>query len=873
MKHLDISCIKLVAIVMLACADGGNTNTMRYSRILPPNQRSPYSSGGNHRRYFSTLQRSYIIHKGSSAKLHGSRGKASQSTSFDGNRQRPPMQTSTPAMPIARPPTALRVKGTNRFAARSLKSTLVSTLRRYEKTGNKTELIRRVERILTNLPGPQKSVNSLRRTFANHKLKSRAEFGRLWSGIHETKLGLNQIQTECVDLKKNITSTTTRLQQTTQQHENNLSNVQMMIKQIEKHQNIQDVRYFEVAERGTNNSRELYQIKEEIDQELRSIRLERDTMAQSLSHIQRRLQINFNEELNQHRSVLSQIEKTIVTHNDMLLNHDETIASRQVAVNWINHTIQGQKREMSDINIRVETLQREADSNIYRLLKQARSRLSTIAGIQSSVMRLNRSLQQTTFKENYLEAKLANIEEILQRLIDHLNSGKEVGPVPEANSTHAELRNLSHTTVKKNKNADHEVIPQTKTTNTKPIVLNHLKYVSTTARDVMEAIEETGFEDRLDRMSRSLRHHNEKLTNVSDTMKSVMEDIRSLSITTSNYFSIINEQANTIRKQNETIAVLLHKFSHRESVLASHLEYQHNTVMKLMSIVTSFAQQLRQPLQQHRDCHDLWMNGQFTNGVYSVIKNMEMKPVYCNMSDEGGWTIIQRRSDGTQDFNTDLHNYQVGFGSVFGEYWLGLENIRWLTHGRIYSLRIILEDWGGNQRHATYDQFMVYGQNYVLMVSGYRGNAGDAMMASNDVPFQARKQGRDRTITSNADCTTTRQSGWWFPTNCGEANPNGPYPADPRKPAKKERETNYLGELVEPTTQWMRWRRDDFPLKKVSMQIIPRDVLLESDFSTTLQDELQPEDTNPVHSIQSEEVDEEVPVYNARQVVHNTPQL
>lgn len=53
--------------------------------------------------------------------------------------------------------------------------------------------------------------------------------------------------------------------------------------------------------------------KEEIDQELRSIRLERDTMTQSLSHIQRRLQIIFNEGLNQHRSAINQIEKTIVT--------------------------------------------------------------------------------------------------------------------------------------------------------------------------------------------------------------------------------------------------------------------------------------------------------------------------------------------------------------------------------------------------------------------------------------------------------------------------------------------------------------------------------------------------------------------------------
>jgi len=70
------------------------------------------------------------------------------------------------------------------------------------------------------------------------------------------------------------------------------------------------------------------------------------------------------------------------------------------------------------------------------------------------------------------------------------------------------------------------------------------------------ALSETGFEDRLDRMSRSLQHHNHKLENVTSVMRGVMEDVRSLSITTSNYFTLINEHAAIIRKQNETINAL-----------------------------------------------------------------------------------------------------------------------------------------------------------------------------------------------------------------------------------------------------------------------------------------------------------------------------
>ena len=66
---------------------------------------------------------------------------------------------------------------------------------------------------------------------------------------------------------------------------------------------------------------------------------------------------------------------------------------------------------------------------------------------------------------------------------------------------------------------------------------------------------------------------------------------------------------------------------------------------------------------------------------------------------------------------TDWNDYVNGFGSVYGEYWLGLDTVRWLTHSRIYKLMFIFEDWDGTVTHANYDEFLVYGQEYVLSVS------------------------------------------------------------------------------------------------------------------------------------------------------------
>ena len=71
----------------------------------------------------------------------------------------------------------------------------------------------------------------------------------------------------------------------------------------------------------------------------------------------------------------------------------------------------------------------------------------------------------------------------------------------------------------------------------------------------------------------------------------------------------------------------------------------------------------------------------------------------------GGWTVIQRRVDGSVSFDRSWRDYRDGFGDLHSEFWLGNNHIHDLSTQGDYSLRIDLEDWSIQHKHALYQSF------------------------------------------------------------------------------------------------------------------------------------------------------------------------
>ena len=111
----------------------------------------------------------------------------------------------------------------------------------------------------------------------------------------------------------------------------------------------------------------------------------------------------------------------------------------------------------------------------------------------------------------------------------------------------------------------------------------------------------------------------------------------------------------------------------------------------------------------HIDCKDAYQNGHTTSGVYTINPDNQTEfKVYCDMdTDGGGWTVIQRRFDGSVTFDRNWAECESGFGNKTGEYWLGLSYIHRLTTSASQDLRVDLEDFEGGTAYTRYTTFTV----------------------------------------------------------------------------------------------------------------------------------------------------------------------
>ncbi|XP_061459865.1 fibrinogen C domain-containing protein 1 [Rhineura floridana] len=215
-----------------------------------------------------------------------------------------------------------------------------------------------------------------------------------------------------------------------------------------------------------------------------------------------------------------------------------------------------------------------------------------------------------------------------------------------------------------------------------------------------------------------------------------------------------------------------------------------------------------------RDCFDIYASGQQEDGVYSIFPTHDPEgfQVYCDMAtDGGGWTVFQRREDGSVNFFRGWEAYRDGFGKLTGEHWLGLKQIHALTTQASYELRIDLKDFDNGTAFAHYGTFSVglfsvdpEEDGYPVTVADYSGTAGDSFLKHNGMKFTTKDLDNDH---SENNCASFYHGAWWY-RNCHTSNLNGQY--------LKGHHSSYADGI-----EWSSWTGWQYSLKFTEMKIRP----------------------------------------------------
>uniref|UniRef100_A0AAG5DJY2 Fibrinogen C-terminal domain-containing protein n=1 Tax=Anopheles atroparvus TaxID=41427 RepID=A0AAG5DJY2_ANOAO len=167
-------------------------------------------------------------------------------------------------------------------------------------------------------------------------------------------------------------------------------------------------------------------------------------------------------------------------------------------------------------------------------------------------------------------------------------------------------------------------------------------------------------------------------------------------------------------------------------------------------------------------------------GTYYIRPAEDVEPflVLCDFEDidnlGGGWTVFQRRINGTMNFYQNWTMYKNGFGDVTGEHLLGLEKLHLMTRSGRYELFIVLEDHDGETAYALYDRFHIGSEveKYKLVVGSFSGTAGDSLTEHNGMKFSTFDQDNDK--HEKTSCAYTCTGAWWF-KDCYHSHLNGMY--------------------------------------------------------------------------------------------------
>ncbi|KAH3750118.1 fibroleukin-like [Dreissena polymorpha] len=276
-----------------------------------------------------------------------------------------------------------------------------------------------------------------------------------------------------------------------------------------------------------------------------------------------------------------------------------------------------------------------------------------------------------------------------------------------------------------------------------------------------------------------------RLTSAETTLRSDIENIKKENMAINHSYAACQTYINNTRSYFNDVTIHLNESLTNRSLnalqeiarITSETANLKTSNEILKSKTDLLIRHLRHFLPQ--SCDSVVKSGEYTIYPDLYIDGIQ---VYCNLdSTNKGWIVIQRRKDGSVDFNRPWADYKFGFGILSGEFWLGNHHIYQLTKDKPRQLRIDMEMFNGTKRYALYSEFKISSESekYKLHLSGYTGDAGDCLLTDFDGRLLHNGRSfstfdRDNDLWGDGCCACGAGGGWWFDA-CFGAHLNGKY--------------------------------------------------------------------------------------------------
>lgn len=273
-----------------------------------------------------------------------------------------------------------------------------------------------------------------------------------------------------------------------------------------------------------------------------------------------------------------------------------------------------------------------------------------------------------------------------------------------------------------------------------------------------------GLEERLSSMSQGLVT-NVQAEDIAAFRNTIYTQEQSIAV----LLKAVKEQSAQLNQQRSKIKMLEDKLSTNMQETSEKLKDTSNTdAPSLPPYRFSEATNGSKLMNLPSDCSELFNRGERMSGVYA-IKPITSEPfmAFCDM--RTGETVIQRRTDGSINFDQNWEKYESGFGDLRGEFWLGLRRVRSLSAQGNSILRVQLEEWKQPRRFIEH-RFELEGpqRNYTIRLTPLSQEQHDFMSNNTGMSFSTKD--RDSGRLSYAQDT----GGWWF-NGDADTNLNGKY--------------------------------------------------------------------------------------------------